>query len=716
MFLLRQLTHHKNPKHMGVQGGHPPGGSRAAPWWGLGRSPTNEHWFRLNHLIFISVCFVSLFLVSCATDHGIEKPVPPSIVEALVAEIAVDTLLKEKQSLRGKSFKVDFTLGKRKHLDDLEFYEELKSSKRLHTPFAGQASRRFDVRVSQRPAHKFFMSLVNEEPTINMIVHPDVVKNISLELKNVTVDEVVEVACEMYQLDCRPFLRKGDHGIQGYKIFPWQLVTKTYRIDSLSMVRNGRSETVVSSGDRQESIAIRQGNDQSSSISNSTTSGSRIETDHKSDFWADLEKTIRSILKLDLAISSIIERTDVRGKMEKTIERKRYELSEVGVRRGRSYSPSSKKKSEGRASVSEYSKEGRKKRVTSPEPESGQLAVDIKSIMINRQAGLLTVRAYPKEHQDIVSFLRKLQIRSQRQVVLEAKILEVILNDGFQFGVDWLAINKGLGSSRFPSLTSEPQGGTKFLGSMLNASGNSQFSQGFILSRDSADNAPINMAFREHDFVGFIDLLQQQGEVQMLSSPRISTINNQKAVIKVGSDEFFITGLDSGSVVGSGDAAKEIRDPTAKFTRMFSGVSLDVTPQIGMDGMITLHVHPMVTDVVDKVKSFTVNDKGQELPLAYSQTREADSIIRVQNGEVAVIGGMMKKKTRNSKAGFPLLADVPILGALFGQNEKSVEKSELVILLRPVVVDSQQGWGNQITRQMGQIQEMQGELPLWWTQ
>ena len=594
-----------------------------------------------------------------------------------------------------------------------------KTGKITRMVAVANAVRRVDIHAVRRPAREFFASLVSADPNVNMIVHPDVVGDISLELKGVSVAEVVEIACEMYQFDCRPFAGRTADAVRGYKIFPWKLTTRTYRVDFLPVVREGRSETVVSSGDRKESIATSYGKDQNSSITISTNSGSSVSTEYKSDFWDDLEKTVRSILKMDLAVSSVKEHMNFQGDVERHTERKRYEINATGVQRGVEHTQSGESGKE-KILLKEFTVEEKKKRVTPTEVGTGQLAADIKSIMVNRQAGLITVRAFPKEHQEIITFLEQLRSRSQRQVILEAKILEVELNDGFQFGVDWLAINKGLGSSRFPPLGSEPYQGTTFQGNQFYQRGAGDpvtnfaqpFTQAVILSQNNIANYPISLAFREHDFIGFINLLQQQGQVQVLSSPRIATINNQKAVIKVGSDEFFITGLDSGSVVGSGDAA-QVRDPTAIFTSMFSGVSLDVTPQIGEGDMVTLHVHPMVTEVVDKYKSFTINEKDQRLPLAWSRTRETDSIIRVRNGEVAVIGGLMKNMSGAHERRLPLLGRIPVLGALFGETDRQWEKSELVILLRPVLVNDRQNWESRVVRSADRVRRMQSKPSLW---
>lgn len=185
----------------------------------------------------------------------------------------------------------------------------------------------------------------------------------------------------------------------------------------------------------------------------------------------------------------------------------------------------------------------------------------------------------------------------------------------------------------------------------------------------------------------FIELLKTQGDVQVLSSPQISTVNNQKAVIKVGQDEFFITDVDSNTSTTTATATTQ---SNVELTPFFSGVALDVIPQISAEGEIVLHIHPTVSTVTEKTKNINVSSgTALSVPLAVSSIRESDSIIRAKSGQVVIIGGLMQNTVEDRVSKVPLLGDIPVLGALFRHTQEINKKSELVILLKPIVIDSE---------------------------
>ena len=283
------------------------------------------------------------------------------------------------------------------------------------------------------------------------------------------------------------------------------------------------------------------------------------------------------------------------------------------------------------------------------------------------------VRADGDSLSQVEEYLRRTQLIMQRQVVLEAKILEIGLNEGYQQGVNWSDIQSASSVTASDGLPAE------FTAQALAGQA----------IRTSDIGGLFSATFREGTFTALIELLGEQGNVQILSSPRISTVNNQKAVIKVGTDEFFVTDIDFQDD-NSGSNSSDSTSTSVELTPFFSGISLDVTPQIAEDGTVILHVHPAVSEVNDQEKLITVGDRDVTLPLARSTVRETDSVIRAQSGQIVVIGGLIQNSSEDRNSAVPFFSEIPVLGELFKQRRFQSTKSELVILLRPVVAGVEQ--------------------------
>jgi MSHA biogenesis protein MshL len=293
-----------------------------------------------------------------------------------------------------------------------------------------------------------------------------------------------------------------------------------------------------------------------------------------------------------------------------------------------------------------------------------------RSVIVSPQAGLVTVRGLPAEIEAVRKFIAETESHLHRQVIIEAKIMEVTLNDEYQQGVHWNEVLGSIGKTDFTFSTSG------------NINGN---------AISSNIGGATSLSFSAPDFSGVIDLLQTQGNVQVLSSPRITATNNQKAVIKVGEDEYFVTDVSSTTTTGTSTTTT----PEVELTPFFSGIALDVTPQIDKDGSVILHVHPSVTVTDEQNKTIQLGAEELILPLAQSRVRESDTIIRAKSGEIVVIGGLIETYTIDQESKTPLFGDIPVIGGLFKSVTDSTQKRELIILLKPVVI-GQDTWNTQL--------------------
>lgn len=468
-----------------------------------------------------------------------------------------------------------------------------------------ETAKRFRIQAKGVEARTFFASLV-KGTEYSAAIHPSVTGSLTLNLTDVTLDEVLSVAQDMYGYD----IEKRGKVIQ---VYPAGLRTVTIPVDYLQVKRSGRSLTTITTGtisnsdnsssNSSSSDSNSSNSSNSSNTSNSTSNGgTEIETTSESDFWPQLETAVAHLIG------------------------------------------------------------------------SG----DGQSVVVTPQASVITVRAYPDEIREVRQFLGISQKRLQRQVILEAT-----LSDGYQQGISWSNLSKSIGNG------------------------------GVVIERPAKALPPLdaissllggqtNVTISDGSFEAVLSFMDTQGDLNVLSSPRVTAANNQKAVIKVGTDEYYVTDLSSS--VGSGDNANVA--PEVELTPFFSGISLDVTPQIDDKGSVFLHVHPAVIEVEEEVKELNLGSTTGlvQLPLAKSSIRESDSVIRARDGDVVVIGGLMKSNTSDVTSKVPFLGDIPALGHLFRNTNQLTQKTELVILLKPTIVGVNT-WQTELERSRDLLQQ-----------
>ena len=503
---------------------------------------------------------------------------------------------------------------------------------------------RFNVSFNNVPVQQFYNSIV-AGTRYNMLINPEVTGNITANLKDVTLFEALEAIRELYGYDYK---------IDGTRIYirPLTMQTKMFKVNYLTATRKGVSSLRVSS----TSVA-NAGTSSSGSNNNGNGNGNNDNSGNNGNNNGnngDNSGGSRSQSQRDAASVQTTSASDFWVELKTALD----------------------------AIV-----------------DSG---TDGRSVTISPQSGVIVIRAMPDALRNVDEYLRATQISVDRQVILEAKILEVELNSNFQSGINWSAFGRLKGSNHLVS-GGLVQPGTAMAPLSANGAGVTLNNGSIVATPGTALGAAgdamgslFGLAFQTSNFAALISFLEGQGTVHVLSSPRIATLNNQKALLKIGTDEFFVTGVST--TTSNNNNGTGVTTPSVTLQPLFSGVVLDVTPQIDDQGNIILHVHPSVSQVstVNKAVNLGVALGSLSLPLASSSTSEMDSIVRGQNGQVVAIGGLMRQSTTSDRSGVPGIGGLPVVGALFRSTGEVVQKRELVVLIKPTVIESTSDWNQDL--------------------
>jgi MSHA type pilus biogenesis protein MshL len=278
-------------------------------------------------------------------------------------------------------------------------------------------------------------------------------------------------------------------------------------------------------------------------------------------------------------------------------------------------------------------------------------------VVVNRTSGTVTVTDYMANVEQVERYLRMIEARVRTGVVIETRIMEVTLDDSTKYGIDWTAL---------PDLSS-----VSLSGSLAGGATAAQ--------RLSTGATTFQFGVAGSKFNAFLDAQAQAGNLNVLSAPKVSTLNNQKAIIRIGRQDIFFRAVVTPASTTSAAFTTFTPDSVTE------GIILSVTPQVGQDGRIMLAIHPTITE---KVGEAVAPDKNTAPIL---DVREANTVVTVADGETVFIGGMMQERTQGTVKSVPLLGDIPYLGALFRSNEQVKKKTELVILISPRIVRSGEG-------------------------
>ncbi len=529
---------------------------------------------------------------------------------------------------------------------------------------------RFDLNVNNAPAREVFLSIVSGT-RYSMLVAPDVSGTISVNLKDVSLTEALDAIREIYGYEYK---------IDGSRIYikPAGLQTRVFHVNYLVGARQGRSDMRVTAG----SSGIATSATTAATATNAMVASGAVAAAPAAGSGEQGPPSLTpnaagalAGIQADATRMSTVETTDFWGEVAYAIR------TIVGTSAGR-------------------------------------------NIVISPQSGVVVVRAMPQELRSVAALLKAMQVSVDRQVILEAKIIDVTLNHAYQAGINWAAFptsgiaggfSSGLGGApNSLGVTGSLSGSTA--GSASGASSNFAANPGAgvgmatlggaVTGATNVAGGVFGLAVQTKNFASLLQFLQTQGSVQVLSSPRVSTLNNQKAVLKVGTDQPYVTSI---SVI-PGVTSAGVVIPTSvapQISNIFSGISLDVTPQIDDDGNIALHIHPLVTSVTSKAVGFNLAGVGaQSVDVAAINVSESDTMVRTTDGNIVVLGGLMQVTLNNGLSGIPGLADAPLIGGAFRNTSNDTVKRELVILIRPTIIDSDKTWEQDIQDSRNRMQHM----------
>lgn len=505
----------------------------------------------------------------------------------------------------------------------------------------------YSIVVYDTPVREVLFAMARDSK-INMDIHPAIDGRITLNAVNQTLAAILTRISKQVNLR---YQVENDVLVIG----PDQPELRTYKIDYVNMSRDttgfiGAAAEIASTG-QSASTGVGGNSTITNTSGNGANNSSRtaVNSDSKNKFWETLERNVKDILA----------ETD----------------KEIVITR--LANPKTKKSSPAQ-NPTEIAVENEQQRLQ--EEYSEFKTLHAATVIVNREAGVINVRATAKQHARVQDFIQQVMESVKRQVLIEATIVEVKLNDSFQAGIDWSRLNNSLSNSGFQfrqqlgPQTSNINAADNDFSTGLNALGGTT-GAGFVAGY-------LNPGGRLGNISASIHLLEQFGSTKVLSSPKIMVLNNQTAVLKVVDNIVYFTVQAQQS---QGTVGGVLSTMTTTANTVPVGVVMTVTPQINDTGNVNINVRPTVSRVLGYKADPNPNLKIESL-VPEIQVREMESMLQILSGNTAVLGGLMQDDIAGHTDKVPGLSGIPILGKLFTAKNNAQRKTELVIFMRPTVI------------------------------
>jgi len=512
----------------------------------------------------------------------------------------------------------------------------------------------YSVVVNEVPVKEILFALARESK-LNVDINPAIQGRVTLNAVDQTLPAILERLSKQVDLTYK---------IEGnvLSISPDMPVLRSYKVDYVNMTRDTTGFIGVAAEIAGTGRSAGTGTTGASSTSGSTSGGSgaasnssrtQVTSLSRHHFWETLIQNVKDIL-------AETDKEVIIGRNGNTAQTETNTLANESGEGAASTAPANA----GTAATT---------RTTTQEREEARTeyrTLFAATVIANPEAGIMTVRGTNKQHEKVQEFLDKVMSSAKKQVLIEATIVEVRLNDGYQAGIDWSRLN-GTGGSGFTFRQS-------FTPLITSSASNTAASAGLVAG---FANAARNIS-------ASISLLEQFGETKVLSSPKLMVLNNQTAVLKVVDNLVYFTiqsQISQGVVAGG----TNLQSVTTTANTVPVGVVMSVTPQINDGGEVNINVRPTISSLIRYVPDpnpqiAAINNQG----IPEIQVREMESMLQINSGNTAVLGGLMQDQIQRSTDKVPGLSNVPGVGRVFtGRNDVN-RKTELVIFLRPTVIKS----------------------------
>jgi len=537
--------------------------------------------------------------------------------------------------------------------------QPVQQSVALPKPKPAAKAETYSVVVKDVKVEELLFALARDAK-LNVDVHPGIRGTVTLNAIDQTLPQLLNRIAK--QVDMR-FELDGPNLV----VMPDTPYLRTYKVDYVNMTRDTTGNVAINTqvASISPTAAGAGGAGAAAGGTSGNVSSTKVDNVAKNRFWETLEQNVKDILK----------ETD----KEVIVRRRQADLQEQA---------SGSANSSGSAQAAGVAGAGSTGAASSGQGQAGGSAqrgetrdfkeyetLQAASVMVNRETGFLMARATSRQHEKIQEFLDKVLSSARRQVLIEATLVEVQLNQNYQQGIDWQYINQGaagraLGQGSLTrTITYNPAtntiGATTSTNTLPSAITSSLFS----------------LAFRRGDFLTAIKLLETFGTLKVISSPKLSVLNNQTAILKVV-DNYVYFQVKQDVTQGQ---TSTLTGLTTTPQSVAVGLVMSVTPQISENSSVLLNVRPTISRVIDeKTDPHPALTIANKVPVI--QTREMESLMSVNDGDIAVLGGLMQDDLKNTDDAVPGISKIPILGNIFTYRNDKSTKTELVIFLRPTVI------------------------------